>query len=249
MSHIDQVLAKSWFYEFDLPDGRKTVSYLPEHVRPIHLTRKIMLDSVIDKVFENRWLSIDALDLACHQGFYSAHLAQKGTGKVVSLDARDEHVTDTRLITETLGLDQVHASQIDVHEVTPEAFGQFDLVLMFGLLYHLENPIGALRVAHAMTKELCVIETQVAPNLAGPLDWGSYEFVQPMRGSFALVDETEATDGPEMSTTGICMAPSVEGLLWCLKKVGFEKVEVVPPPKDAYEQHRFGKRVVVACYV
>ena len=62
---------------------------------------------------------------------------------------------------------------------------------MLGLIYHLENPVGAIRKAHALCKDVCLIETQVAPNLSGQLDWGNYTFVKPMMGSFAIIDETE----------------------------------------------------------
>jgi len=83
------------------------------------------------------------------------------------------------------------------------------------------------------------------PNLSGNVDWGSYRFVKPLKGSFGIIDETEETHGPEMSTLGICLAPSVDALLWIMEKVGFKDVAVVPPPEDAYEQLRFGKRVMV----
>jgi hypothetical protein len=91
---------------------------------------------------------------------------------------------------------------------------------------------------------VCLVETQVVPNLSGPVDWGAYRFVKPLQGVFGLVDETYETHGPEMSTTGICLAPSVEGLLWVMRKVGFREVALVAPPEGAYEQHRYGKRVM-----
>ena len=67
-----------------------------------------------------------------------------------------------------------------------------------------------------------------------------------MMGNFAIVDETEETHGPETSTTGICLVPSLEALLWVLRKVGFRDVQVLPVPADGYEQLRYGKRVMVA---
>ena len=47
---------------------------------------------------------------------------------------------------------------------------------MLGLLYHVENPVGALRLARALTRRACVIETQVTPNMTGVVDWGAYTF-------------------------------------------------------------------------
>ncbi|HHL30940.1 MAG TPA: hypothetical protein ENJ41_00040 [Oceanospirillales bacterium] len=145
--------------------------------------------------------------------------------------------------------DKFYSKVQDVHDIDESTTGQFDIVLMLGLIYHLENPIGAIRKAHALCKNVCLIETQVAPNLSGQLDWGNYTFVKPMMGSFAIIDETEETHGPEMSTTGICLAPSIEALMWIMRKVGFKEVKLIEPQDHHYEQHRFKKRVMVAGYV
>jgi SAM-dependent methyltransferase len=246
-----EALAKTWFYRFTLPSGAQTASYDDGALDAIHATRLAMLDAAVARHFPRGLAGATAADLACHQGYFSTELAKRGCRDVLALDARPEHVADATLIARTLGLPQVRPVQTDVHAATPERFGTHALVLCFGLIYHLENPVGALRVARALTAPggLCLVETQVVPNLAGPVDWGSYRFVKPLMGVFGLIDETAETHGPEMSTTGICLAPSVEGLLWILRKVGFANVCLVEPPADAYEQHRYGKRVMVAATV
>src|SRR5205814_6091825 len=145
-----------------------------------------------------------------------------------------------------MGLKQVEPIRCDVHEVGKAGLGRHDVVLCFGLIYHLEDPVGALRAAHALTKPggVCLVETQVVPNLSGPVDWGAYRFVKPLKGIFGIVDETYELHGPEMSVTGICLAPSVEGLLWVMSAIGFKDVALIAPPDGAYEQHRYGKRVM-----
>jgi hypothetical protein len=45
--------------------------------------------------------------------------------------------------------------------------GTFDLVLCFGLLYHLENPLRAVRNLHSLTDKVLLIESMCAPG-AGP---------------------------------------------------------------------------------
>jgi tRNA (mo5U34)-methyltransferase len=42
------------------------------------------------------------------------------------------------------------------------ALGRFDVVLLLGVLYHLESPLEALRRLHAVTEEVAVIETQAS---------------------------------------------------------------------------------------
>lgn len=244
-----QALSRTWFYPFKLPNGRTTPSYDGGWLDGIHHTRSKMLDSVLDRCFHGRENQLNAIDLACHQGWFSCQLAQRGFGRVLGVDARAEHIADASLIRDALGLAQIELQQGDVHQIDTAALGQFDVCLLLGLIYHLENPVGALRVARALTKQLLVVETQVVPNMSGMVDYGSYQFVRPLKGSFGIIDETDDTHGPEASTTGICLVPSLEALLWILGKLGFSRVEVLPPPEDAYEQIKHGKRVMVAAWV
>jgi len=172
-----------------------------------------------------------------------------GARDVLAVDARAEHVADANLIRDALQLRNMRVQQSDVHALATDVMGRFDIVLMLGLIYHLENPVGALRIAHALTQRICLVETQIVPGLTGVVDYGSYRFVRPLKGSFGIIDETEETHGPEASTTGICLVPSLDALMWIMRKVGFRRVEILPPPADAYEQLRYGKRVMVAGFV
>jgi len=250
MGALEQrILDRVWFYRFTLPDGRVTRTYDDGALDAIHETRLTMLRKVIDERFGGSLAGRDAIDIACHQGWFSTKLLEWGADRVVAVDARDEHVADTTLIRDALGLDRLAVHQSDVHLLDRAGLGTFDLVLMLGLIYHLENPVGALRQARALTRNACVVETQVVPGMTGMVDYGSYRFVRPLKGSFGIIDETDDTHGPEASTTGICLVPSVEALLWIMRKIGFSRVELVPVPEDGYEQLVHGKRVMAVGYV
>ena len=240
-----QLFEREWFYPFELPDGRTTPTYGGGKLDAIHATRLAMIDDVLGREFGSDLTGRTAVDLACHQGWFSVQLARRGAD-VLGIDARESHVSDSNLIAGALGLSSFQARQSDVHALDTAGMGRFDIVLMLGLIYHLENPIGAIRVAHALTGRVCLLETQVVPHLSGPVDWGNYTFVKDLKGCFGIIDETDETHGPEASTLGICLAPSTQGLLWVMRKVGFDRVALIEPPPDAYEQHRFGKRVMVA---
>ena len=242
----DKVLAKDWFYRYTLPSGRRTKSYGQGELDPIHDTRLAMLDAELSASFPDGLKEHTAVDLACHQGYFTMALAERGARHVIGIDARAEHVDDSRLIAEAKGLRNVEIMRGDVHRIDPATVGKHDLVLCFGLIYHLEDPVGALRVARSLCKGTCIVETQVVPNMSGPVDWGSYRFVKPLKGVFGIIDETYELHGPEMSITGVCLAPSLEGLLWIMEAIGFRDVHVIPPPEGAYEQHLYGKRVMVA---
>ncbi len=245
---LDALRRKEWFYEFKLPSGEVLPSRTPPDVAEIHPTRLAMLMTALDPVTRAGWKDLSAIDIACHQGFFTTHLARMGCREVLAVDARQEHIDDCSMIAQAYGLANVRTLRSDLFDLTTEAVGRFDITVLFGLLYHVENPVGALRVARALTKKVCVVETQIAPGMTGYMDWGSYKYVKEIHGAFTVIDETEELHGPEMSVTGICLCPSLDALIWIMLKVGFRRVEVIAPPVDAYEQHRFGKRAVVAGY-
>jgi tRNA (mo5U34)-methyltransferase len=243
---LDQIHEREWFYSFELPDGSRTRTYHGGELDAIHDTRWAMLQQCLQDRLGNDHNGRRALDLASHQGYFSVRLAELGFAEVRGIEARASHVEDSRLMARALGLGNLSFGESDIFDLDASALGKFDLVLMLGLLYHLENPVGALRLSRELCSGLCVIETQVVPGLSGSVDFGSYRFVRPLKGTFGLIDETGETHGPEASVTGICMVPSLDGLLWLLDRVGFRDIAVLPPPHDAYEQLAHGKRVMVA---
>ncbi len=248
-SLIEKAHARQWFYSFELPDGSTTPTYQDSDIKAIHDTRWQMLQTCLDERLGNTRAGLTALDLASHQGWFAVNMARSGFASVLGIDARESHVEDSQLIRDIYRLEQLSFRQGDIHELDQEQLGQFDVVLMLGLLYHLENPVGALRTCRSLCKNLCLIETQVVPGMSGYVDYGSYRYVRPLQGSFGIIDETGETHGPEASITGICLVPSLDALIWILHKVGFSDVTVLEPPADAYEQLRFHKRVMVAAQV
>ncbi len=125
-------------------------------------------------------------------------------------------------------------------------FEPADVVTMFGLLYNLEDPIGVLRRARRLAKRVLVVETQtIGFELSGRVDSGSHLWGNEMQGVFGIFPGFSGQDG---ASTDIILYPSRNGLLWILKQLGFSRVEIVPPPEDAYEQHAAGKRIMVAAY-
>src|SRR5258708_8299020 len=94
------ILGRKWFYQFHLPSGRTTESYLPDFAQPIHTTRDQMMNKFLDDEFHQGFDQLRCVDLACHEGFFSHKLARKGFKEVVGVDARPEHIEYANLIRE-----------------------------------------------------------------------------------------------------------------------------------------------------
>ena len=177
-------------------------------------------------------------------------LAIRGFKEVMGIDARSEHIEHANLIREVYGHTNLSFCRGDIQELKAKELGSFDVTLLFGILYHLENIVGALRLAQAITKKVCLIETQIAPNITGIIDWGSHKFNKDIIGCLAIIDETDeiSSHNKEANMTPITLVPSLPGLLWLLKAVGFSRSILITPPENAYEQLASGKRVIVAAY-
>lgn len=249
--HVEsKILSRQWFYRFLLPSGRVTETYLAEEMWKIHDTREQMMFQVLDDHFGHQWEDLKCVDLACHEGYFSHKLALKNCAEVVGIDTRAEHIEHANLIREAFRLKNLRFQVGDIQNLDSGQLGQFDITLMFGILYHLENIVSALRLAQAVTRKVCLIETQIAPNISGLIDWGSYKWKKEIMGSLVIVDESDevSSGNREANISPITLVPSLQGLLWLLKKVGFKESRVITPPADAYEQIATGERVVIAAY-
>lgn len=247
----DQIAALGpWFYEFDFGPHGRTVSLLPPEVLPIHATRLEMVTRAVDAHFGPRLAEIRCLDVGCHEGYYSVAMARKGVREVLGIDVRDTNLRKARFVAETLGLSNIRYQHDNCEELDPSALGRYELCLFLGILYHLENPMLALRKVAAMTTELCVVETQVADEVEGAAEWGAREWTRPYHGILALIDESGEFDAGNRETgaSPLATCPSPKALAAMLKHAGFKRIEWIAPPPDAYEQHRRGKRVVCAAY-
>lgn len=106
------------------------------------------------------------LDLACGEGVYAIETALHGA-EVVGIDGRTERMQDGVAIAARHGLDNVRFEQDDVRRISRATHGDFDVVYLLGILYHLaaEDVLAVLRNAAGMSREMVVIDTHCA--LAG----------------------------------------------------------------------------------
>jgi ubiquinone/menaquinone biosynthesis C-methylase UbiE len=238
-----------WFYSFNFGDGLRTTPAIPPQVAGIHDTRLAMVDAAVEGYFGARAHGSECLDIGCHQGFYSIAMARRGW-HVTGMDAREESLRSARFATEASGIDNIRYHQGRVETLYRQEGRAYDLTLFLGVLYHVEDPMLCLRQVAEVTKEMCVIETQVVDEVEGFAEWGSQEWTRPYQGILALIDESgEFKDGNrETGVTPMATCPSPKALLFMCRQAGFTRAEILTPPPGAYEQHARGKRVVCAAW-
>lgn len=156
------------------------------------------------------------LDVGCGVGHFIPFYTRRGC-TVVAVDGREGNILELRRRHPT-----VDARVADVQTMDPQAYGQFDVVHCFGLLYHLESPIAALRRIHALCRQLLIMETMVCDALL-PVS--------------VLVDETKAAS-QAMDGLGTRSSPAFIAL--ALNRVGFDHVYMAAmPPRHPDFQFRW----------
>jgi ubiquinone/menaquinone biosynthesis C-methylase UbiE len=229
-----------WFYEFQLPDGSVTRTDIPPAVLEIHRTRQRHLERLISSRVDDP-SRLSALDLASHEGYYSFVLA-KHFAQVVGVEQRAESIDSATKMQQLLGVSNVRFQHASVEHL--EVAQAADFVLMFGLLYHVQDPIGILQRAAELSRKFLCIETQVLPfDACGLVENGHYLWTRPLQGLFGLVaDNPERREGGQ---TRVAMVPTINALTWLLGQLGFSEVVVVPPEASDYEQFLRRQRVIV----
>jgi tRNA (mo5U34)-methyltransferase len=241
-SRLRQVKDRTWFYEFDLPDGTRTATDLPASILPIHTSRRDKLIRIIaDRV--DRPHELTAIDFASHEGYYAIELARRFKS-VRGYEIRPASLAAARLISGVLGVNNVEFVSADLQTMQYDPALEADFVLLYGLVYHLENPIHTIRLASQLSRRHILVETQVFPyDVSGGVEDGYYTNIRPIEGVFGLApDYAHHREG---GSTDLALVPSLNSLLFLLRTFGFDEVSVLPSNADDYEQFRRGSRVVV----
>ena len=154
-----------------------------------------------------------ALDAGCGVGFFSKTLEECGL-QVCGFDGREANVAEARR-----RYPSVPFETADIEHDTIRQLGRFDFVLCCGLLYHLENPLRAVRNLRALTEKCLLLESMCTPDT---------------EASLLLRAEPNVED---QSLTDLAWYPSESAMVKMLYRSGFATVyRVVPLP--AHEEFR-----------
>ncbi len=101
-------------------------------------------------------------DLGCLEGGISLAFALDGA-EVVGIEGRRANYDKCRLVEEHFALPNLKFELGDARDFRPERYGMFDVVLVLGLLYHLDDPAGFLLQAARCARRAVIVDTHFAP--------------------------------------------------------------------------------------
>ncbi len=227
----------AWMYEFDLGDGVKTPLLIGE-LRSIHQTREQMIMQTIDHYFPQGLTGKYCLDIACNEGYF-AHLLFRRGARVKGVDIRETNIERAKKLQMLLGFDSARlVFQLEDFLDNTDEPNTYDLTFFLGLLYHLENPMGAIRKLYQITRTLSVIETQltrqIAPVISG---WGQTGVSLELHASLAIYGEPDMDTNNLAACNSLSFIPNAAAVHQLLSTAGFRQVIQLKPHAEANPQY------------
>lgn len=102
------------------------------------------------------------VDIGCLEGAFTAEFARLGAALSVGIEPRKESFDRCEIVRKLTGLSNLRFIQADLKDELPKWEGQFDVVFMAGLLYHVSDPYAALRLVYRACRETALIDTHIA---------------------------------------------------------------------------------------
>jgi tRNA (mo5U34)-methyltransferase len=240
-----------WMYAWELGDG-VTVPLLGPELQSVHQTRLELLAPEVARVLGEATEGGTVLDLACSEGWFAHRMLELGARRVVGIDIRAQNVRRAELVRDHLGVppDAFEVHCLDVFDPRTASFESADVVLLLGIVYHVADPIGLLRIARRFTRRVCVIESQLTRQ-ADPIEhgWGTAESRELAPASFALRLEHDQDANPIASFGGtVSMIPNLAALELSARAAGFQAVEVLAPQPHHNVQYRRGDRAIALAW-
>jgi tRNA (mo5U34)-methyltransferase len=147
-------------------DARAMIAAYPRWYHRIEVRPGIITPGVNDSPHNLQMLQLPAdcsgmrvLDIGARDGFFSFELERRGAD-VLAVDYMPAERTGFPIAAQLLG-SRVVFRQANIYHLTPEELGTFDLILVLGLLYHLPDPIRALRIVRRLCTWRMYLETLV----------------------------------------------------------------------------------------
>jgi tRNA (mo5U34)-methyltransferase len=152
-----------WYHSIELPDGQVLQGLLSIEQQKRRLEYFPLPEDLSGK---------RVLDIGTWDGWYAFETERRGA-EVMAIDNVEQPAF--HLARDRIG-SKVEYRVMSVYDVSPDTVGRFDIVLFFGVLYHLKHPVLGLEKVCSVTKDMAFVESYVTDEaLGGPTVMEFYE--------------------------------------------------------------------------
>jgi SAM-dependent methyltransferase len=124
-----------WYHRIAIADGL----YTPSTVAQFQPMWNFNLHAMNAVDFNGR----KVLDVGCRDGLFSFEAERRGAREVIGIDTRLSLGTTELLI--PYFRSNVKMYELSLFDIEPDRFGTFDIILCYGVLYHLRYPVWGLQ--------------------------------------------------------------------------------------------------------
>lgn len=144
-----------WFHRIELPGGIVTPGWSDPRVDKL---------PHFDLPEDMRGMRV--LDIGHAEGFFSFEAERRGAAEVVAIDNYAPMIRKFYLCRSALGA-RALPCRMSVYDLDPRTLGTFDLVLFFGVLYHLRHPLLALERIRRVCTGTLLLQTATGAAASG----------------------------------------------------------------------------------
>ena len=137
---------KPWHHDFEIVPGVRTQGTYD----PLPMWNELQLPENLE--------GTSLADVGASNGFFSFQARKRGA-RVVAFDYRHKRNSGFGLAQHINGLHDIEHHHVNVLDITPDQYGQYDVVLALGLLYHTSDPYLALANCAALARKRLLIES------------------------------------------------------------------------------------------
>ncbi len=199
-----------WFLKMELPGGLATPGWsdpkrdkLPYYGLPEDLT------------------GARVLDIGHAEGFFSFEAERRGAAEVVGIENYPPMARKFEICRAAYG-SGARSYLTSVYDLNPKTFGTFDLVMFFGVLYHLRHPLLALEKIHSVCTGTLLMQTSTCGDRSQ----------KPMAEFHPFGITSGPKDNPSRDPTCFWF-PNIAGCIAMLQHVGFKDVQRISPKSFA----------------
>jgi tRNA (mo5U34)-methyltransferase len=222
-----------WHYQFDLR-GSLTPIRPPERANAHEQRRRYFMEP-LSELYGGSLKGKRVLDLGCNAGFWSLDALERGADFVLGLDGRRMHIDQANFVFEVkeIDKDRYDFREANVFDFAYEEFGDFDIVLCLGLVYHLNKPVELMETIARVNSDVVVIDTllSVAP------------------GSYLRVRSEDIENPLHAMDKELVMSPTRQAMVDLATAMGYE-VAILKPRFTDYSgarNYRQGRRRAFIC--
>lgn len=169
--------------------------------------------------------SLRVLDIGAWHGCFSFECERRGAREVVALSLEDPAANGFERLRRVLRSKAVSYQQGSVYDLHPATHGTFDVVLFFGVLYHLRYPLLAIDRIRQICRGKLYVETHVIDShfIAQKADGTGAEEPGPLPGELVATPLWRFYKGDELAKGDLSnwFGPNIQAVLDALETSGF----------------------------